>query len=127
MSADANRGTIERFYKAFGDYNGSAMTATEIAEGLLRLGVLHETTLPYSPYQNGKLDHLWAVVEARLIAMLEGVADLTLAMLNEATQAWVEPDYNRKHHSEIGEAPLDRFLRGPSVIRPAHSARATAP
>jgi putative transposase len=26
------------------------MTATEIAEGLVRLGVLHETTLPYSPY-----------------------------------------------------------------------------
>jgi putative transposase len=67
---------------------------------------------------NGKLEHLWAVVEARLMAMLEGVADLTLAMLNQATQAWVEPDYNRKHHSEIGEAPLDRFLRGPSVMRP---------
>jgi putative transposase len=29
--------------------NGTAMTATEIAEGLDRLGVLHETTLPYSP------------------------------------------------------------------------------
>jgi putative transposase len=98
--------------------NGAAMTATEIAEGLLRLGVLHETTLPYSPYMNGKLEHLWAVVEARLMAMLEGVADLTLGMLNEATLAWVEPDYNRKRHSEIGEAPLGRFLRGPSVMRP---------
>jgi hypothetical protein len=32
--------------------NGAAMTATEIAEGLVRLGVLHETTLPYSPYIN---------------------------------------------------------------------------
>jgi putative transposase len=98
--------------------NGAAMTATEIAEGLLRLGVLHETTLPYSPYMNGKLEHLWAVIEARLMAMLEGVADLTLAMLNEATQAWVEPDYNRKRHSEIGETPLDRLLRGPCVMRP---------
>jgi hypothetical protein len=98
--------------------NGTAMTATEIAEGLLRLGVLHETTLPYSPYMNGKLEHLWAVVEARLMAMLEGVTDLTLARLNEATLAWVEPDYNRKRHSEIDEAPLDRFLRGPSVMRP---------
>ena len=97
--------------------NGTAMTATEIGEGLLRLGIIHETTLPYSPYMNGKLEHLWAVIEARLMAMLEGVADLTLAMLNEATQAWVEPDYNRKRHSEIGEAPLQRFLRGPSVMR----------
>ena len=28
--------------------NGAAMTATEISEGLARLGVLHQTTLPYS-------------------------------------------------------------------------------
>jgi putative transposase len=98
--------------------NGAAMTATEIAEGLVRLGVLHETTLPYSPYQNGKMEHLWTLIEGRLLAMLEGVADLSLTVLNEATQAWVEPDYNRKVHSEIGETPLDRFLRGPSVMRP---------
>ena len=52
------------------------------------------------------------------MAMLEGVADLTLAMLNEATQAWVEPDYNRKPHSELDEAPLERLLKGPSVMRP---------
>jgi len=28
--------------------NGSAMLAEEFTEGLLRLGILHETTLPYS-------------------------------------------------------------------------------
>jgi putative transposase len=32
--------------------NGAAMTAAEITEGLARLGIVHETTLPYSPYQN---------------------------------------------------------------------------
>ena len=93
--------------------NGAAMTATEIAEGLVRLGVLHETTLPYSPYMNGKLEHLWAVIEGRLMAMLEGVADLSLAMLNQATQAWVEPDYNRKLHSEIGQSAARSFPRRP--------------
>jgi putative transposase len=50
--------------------------------------------------------------------MLEHVPDLTLGLLNEATQAWVEYEYNRKVHSEIGEAPLDRFLAGPEVTRP---------
>ena len=30
--------------------NGAAMTATEISEGLARLGILHQTTLPYSPF-----------------------------------------------------------------------------
>ena len=31
--------------------NGAAMTAAEITEGLTRLGIVHHTTLPYSPYQ----------------------------------------------------------------------------
>jgi transposase InsO family protein len=39
--------------------NGSAMTATEISEGLARLGILHQTTLPYSPYQNVASKFMW--------------------------------------------------------------------
>ena len=99
--------------------NGAAMTAAEIAEGLARLGILHHTTLPYSPYQNAKQEAFWGPVEGRLIAMLEHVPDLTLAFLNEATQAWVENEYNRTRHSEIGTTPLARFLEGPAVTRPS--------
>ena len=99
--------------------NGAAMTAAEITEGLTRLGIVHQTTLPYSPYQNGKQEAFWGPVEGRLLAMLEHAPDLTLAMLNEATQAWVEYEYNRKLHSEIGEAPITRFLKGPDVTRPS--------
>src|SRR6202040_2540676 len=60
----------------------------------------------------------------RLMAMLEGVDDLTLSRLNEVTQAWVEQDYNRKYHSEINATPLARFLAGPSVTRPCPDAAA---
>jgi putative transposase len=104
--------------------NGAAMTATEITEGLARLGILHQTTLPYSPYQNGKQEVLWGSVEGRLMAMLEDVDDLTLSRLNQATQAWVEYDYNRKRHSEIDDTPLARFLAGPAVTRPCPDAAA---
>ena len=97
--------------------NGAAMTAAEITQGLARLGILHLTTLPYSPYQNAKQEAFWGPVEGRLMAMFEGVPDLTLAMLNEATQAWAEFDHNRKLHSEIREAPITRFLAGPEVTR----------
>jgi putative transposase len=90
--------------------NGAAMTAAEITGGLARLGVLHQTTLPYSPYQNAKQEAFWGPVEGRLMAMLEGVPDLTLALLNEATQAWVEYEYNRKIHSEIGQAGVSGIL-----------------
>ncbi len=49
--------------------------------------------------------------------MLEGERELPLDLLNTATQAWVEEEYQRKEHSEIRESPLARFLRGPSVGR----------
>lgn len=99
--------------------NGAAMLAAEITDGLARLGVLHETTLAYSAYQNGKCEVLWANVEGRLMAMLEAVPDLTLEFLNEATQAWIEFEYNRKIHSETSQTPLARWLAGPEVTRPS--------
>jgi putative transposase len=99
--------------------NGPAMIAAEIVDGLTRLGVLQQTTLPYTPEANAKIEILWASVEGRLMAMLEHVADLSLARLNEATLAWVEHEYNRKVNSETGQTPIARFLAGPSVMRPS--------
>lgn len=98
--------------------NGSAMTAAEFTEGLERLGILHQPTLPYSPYQNAKQEVFWAQVEGRLMAMLEGEIELTLSLLNEATIAWVEFEYHRKWHSEIKATPLERYLSGNAVGRP---------
>jgi transposase InsO family protein len=99
--------------------NGGPMIAAETEEGLSRLSVLHPTTLACSPWQNGKQEVFWAQVEGRLLAMLEGVPDLTLPLLNEATQAWVELEYNRTVHSETHEPPLARCLAGPDVGRPS--------
>ena len=96
---------------------GPAETAAEISGGFERLGVEHKLTLPYSPYQNAKQESFWVVVEGRLMAMLEGVEPLTLDFLNRATQAWVEQDYNREIHSELGTTPLERWLEGPTVVR----------
>jgi transposase InsO family protein len=101
--------------------NGGAMIAAETVEGLGRLGIVHERTLAESPYQNGKQENFWGQVEGRLMAMLEGVGEVTLALLNEVTQAWAEMEYQRKVHSEIGMAPLRRFLDGKAVSRPSPS------
>ncbi len=101
--------------------NGSAMVAGETTQGLRRLSILHQTTLPYSPHQNGKQEVLWAQVEGRLLAMLEGEPDLSLSQLNTATLAWVELEYQRSVHSEIQQAPLERWLDSPSVVRPCPS------
>ncbi len=97
--------------------NGSAMVAEEVAEGLLRLGIVHERTLPYSPYQNGKQEAFWGTLEGRLLKMLDGVAELTLELLNQATQAWMEIEYNRAVHRETSSSPVERFDRAPDVLR----------
>jgi putative transposase len=99
--------------------NGGAMLAAETVEGLERLGIVHETTLPRTPEQNGKQEVFWAQVEGRLLAMLGGEKELTLRLLNEATQAWVEQEYNRTVHRELKQSPLERYLQGRSVQRPS--------
>jgi transposase InsO family protein len=97
--------------------NGAAMKAEEFTSGLHALGIVHETTLPYSPYQNAKQECFWATLEGRLMAMLAGVEDLTLERLNEITQAWVEQAHHRTYHSEIANTPLQRYLDAPDVGR----------
>ena len=104
--------------------NGAAMLAAETVEGLERLGIVHHTTLPYSPEQNGKQESFWGQIEGRLLPMLEGEPELSLELLNTATQAWAEEEYQRKEHSEIHESPLARYLRGPSVGRECPSSDA---
>jgi len=101
--------------------NGSPMTASETTQGLVRLSIIPDTTLPYSPEQNAKQEKFWVPVEGRLLPMLDGVEELTLPLLNEATQAWVELEYNRGRHSEIGEPPVARYLAGPDVGRESES------
>lgn len=98
--------------------NGSAMIAAETEQGLSRLGILFENTLPFSPFQNGKQESFWGQIEGRLLPMLEGVTDLSLEQLNEATQAWIELEYNRKVHSETDQTPLYRFLNDKNVAQP---------
>lgn len=98
---------------------GGAMMSEEFQNGLRDLSILHCPTLPYSPYQNGKQEHMWTCLEGQLCAMLENVENLTLEQLNVYTQAWVEVGYNHHFHKEIKCAPLERFRSGPNVLRPS--------
>ena len=55
--------------------------------------------------------------------MLDGV-ELTLDFLNEATQAWMEIEYNRAVHRELSVSPVERFSKSPDVLRPSPSSAA---
>jgi transposase InsO family protein len=104
--------------------NGSPMKAAETREGVERLGIVQYLTLPGTPNQNGKQENFWTRVEGRLMAMLEGEPVLTLALLNTATQAWVEQEYHRTLHGGLGKTPLERYLEGPNVGRDSPNSEA---
>lgn len=99
--------------------NGPAMLADETKEGLARLGIVHALTLPYTPEQNAKQECFWVQIEGRLMPMLEGVEELTLKSLNDATVAWVEGEYNHRLHRELGCSPIHRLKNTKSMARPA--------
>jgi transposase InsO family protein len=101
--------------------NGSAMMSKEFTEGLNRLSITHNTTLPYHPNQNGKQEIVWGQVEGRLMEMLKNKKNITLKELNDITMAWCEMEYNKKHHSEIKTSPIDKFINSTSVGRPSLS------
>ena len=90
--------------------NGSAMTSAEFRSGLARLGIVHETTLPYHPAQNGKQERFFATVEGRLMPLLSGTKDLDLAYLNYATHAWIEQEYHVTKQRDLEASPRERLL-----------------
>ena len=49
--------------------------------------------------------------------MLDEVEALTLEQLNLATHAWLEREYHRSVHRELGCTPLARYLAGADVAR----------
>ena len=98
--------------------NGSAMTSDEFTQGIARLSIVHQPTLPYSPYQNGKQEVFWGQVEGRLLPMIEGLEEVGLKELNDITLAWIEMEYHRAIHSETGKTPVDRLTYGKTVGRP---------
>ncbi len=101
--------------------NGAAMVAVETQQGFTELSIRSRPTLPYSPQQNAKQEVFWGPLEGRVLKMLENVEQLSLDLLNRATVAWVEGEYHRRRHDELGVSPLQRALAGPDVSRPAPS------
>jgi hypothetical protein len=97
--------------------NGAAMRSEEFTQWLARLGIVHEFTLEYSPYQNGKQEKFWQQIEGRLLPMLEDVQPLTLNTLNDLTLIWLEGEYHHSIHSEINTTPIARFSNDISVLR----------
>ncbi len=98
--------------------NGAPMLAAETRQGLERLGITH-VTCPIHPSKTPNKRCFGHRSRAASWPMLEGEPELSLGLLNRATVAWAELEYQRKIHSELGCSPSSACSRGPSVARPS--------
>ena len=98
--------------------NGSAMKSSEVQSGLRDLGIHFSPTPPGQPQGNGKIEHFWAALESRLVAMVDPDSPPDLAQLNDWTQAWIAADCHARTHREIRATPLERLQSSPGRGRP---------
>ncbi|MGH8996447.1 MAG: integrase core domain-containing protein, partial [Acidimicrobiales bacterium] len=83
------------------------------------LGVKVVHSRPGQPASRGKVERFFGTVRTQFLVELEargGAGDL--AELNELFGAWLEGVYHRTRHSETGETPLARVMRGRTLRRP---------
>jgi putative transposase len=73
------------------------------------LGIQRILGTPYYPEGRGKIERFFQFVRSDFLPELPKSSVATLAQLNESLLAWLEVVYHRKLHSEIGQAPLERF------------------
>jgi putative transposase len=80
----------------------------EIACAAMRCALIHTTA--YYPEGKGKIERFFRTVRDSFITGLSAVHSLT--DLNEAFDAWLQHEYNRRPHGGIeGAIPLDTFLK----------------
>jgi transposase InsO family protein len=74
-------------------------------------------TKSYRPMGHGKIEALNRFIRSAFLAELKASKITTLDALNEAFIAWADVEYNRKVHSETGEAPRVRWRTGIERIK----------
>ena len=97
------RGKPERLYFD----NGANYTSTEILQACLRLDI----KLSHAPVRDGaakgKIERFFRGFRDRFLT--QHTQFHSLDELNEKTHAWIETEYNSKHHTGIQMVPIDRF------------------
>lgn len=98
--------------------NGSAQVSTQLKLICARLGIRIIHSKPYRPQGRGKKERHYRTVAEQFGLEVDIAGVDTLAQLNRYWTAWVEQVYHRRVHRGTGQAPLDRWMAGPSVLRP---------
>ncbi len=97
--------------KAYLD-NGSVYISHQFAAILGDLDIKKIHHKPYQAYCKGKIESSMKTIKREFQEEAQNAGITTLDELNSALQAWIEMDYNVRHHSSTGEAPTKRFSDG---------------
>jgi transposase InsO family protein len=106
--------SIQRFgcpRRAYYD-NGMVFRSRKMAQICATLG-MHRIvfTTPYRPMGHGKIEAFNRACRAQFIAELKASPICTLEELNRAFLAWLELEYNKSRHSELGVSPHERWMQ----------------
>lgn len=102
--------------KIFTD-NGSAMRDSRLKLGCADLEVHLSFARAYSPTSKAKIERFFKTVRMQFLPMLPK-EHLTMYELNKRWQRYIH-EYNGRHHSGIGMAPLECYLGDVQAMRPA--------
>jgi putative transposase len=99
--------------------HGAAFISTQLKLICARLGIRITHSRPGRPQGRGKKERHYRTV-AEQFAVEVAVAGIeTLTELNRYFAAWIEQVYHRRIIRTTGQSPLERWLAGPSSLRPA--------
>jgi hypothetical protein len=93
---------------------GKVYTSKQFDTICASLGIQRILASPYAPEGKGKVERFFRFVRSDFLPELQRSSVTSLAQLNESLLAWLEVLYHRKLHSEIGQAPLERYRQDPT-------------
>jgi putative transposase len=91
--------------------NGSPFVSRQLLRALAVLGVRLVHSRPGRPEGRGKIERFFRTVREQFLVEVSHSDIVSLEALEERFVAWLEQSYHRREHSELAEAPLERFTR----------------
>ena len=91
--------------------NGSPFVSRQLIRALAVLGVRLVHSRPGRPEGRGKIERFFRTVREQFLVEVAHSDIAGLEALEDRFAAWVEQSYHRREHSEMAEAPIERFSR----------------
>lgn len=109
------RGMVRRLYTD----NGNVYRANQFNAALAELKIRSLHSREYTPEGRGKIERMFGVIQAHFYPEVYEAGIVSLEVLNEALEAWLECIYHQRVHSELKARPLEVYQAGIEHVRPA--------